>query len=77
MTMVAPISPVIANRMCCWFTTGHDDARPDPPSVSSQGHRSSLQDRIPDDGSRSKRASVLVYGNAAGFTRPALDRPCQ
>ncbi len=77
MMMVAPISLVTANRMCCWFTAGHDDARPDRPPVLSQGHRSSLQDRSPHNGSPSKRMSVLDYSSAAGFTRPTLHRRCQ
>jgi hypothetical protein len=77
MMMLAPISLVTADQMCCWFTAGHDDARPDRPPVLSQGHRSSLQDRSPHNGSPSKRMSVLDYSSAAGFTRPTLDRRCQ
>ena len=75
--MIAPISLVTADRMCCWFTAGHDDARPDRPPVYRNDHRSSLQDRSPHNGSPSKRMSVLDYGSAVGFTRPTLDRRCQ
>ena len=77
MMLVAPISPVTADRMCCWFTAGDDGARPDRPPGLSQGHSSSLQDPSLDDGLPSKRVSVLDDGSAAGFTRPTLDRRCQ
>ena len=77
MMAVATISPVTADRLCCWPRAGHDGARPDRPPVLSQGHRSSLKDRNLDDGSPSKLASVLDYGRAAGFSRPILDRPRQ
>ena len=50
MMPVAPISPVTAARLCCWFMAGNDDARPDRPSVPSQQTSSGLQDRGLDAG---------------------------
>ena len=69
MRLVARISRVITDRLCCWFTAGNDAVRPDHPPTIWQGHRTTLQDRRLDAGPACDRASVLICGNAAGFTK--------
>ena len=72
MMVVATVLLVTAHPLCCWFTAGDDDARPDRPSVVWQGPRATLQDRSLDAGPACDRASVLIRGSAATFTRPTL-----
>jgi len=77
MMMVAPISLVTAIECAAGSRPATTMLGPIAPPVLSQGHRSSLQDRSPHNGSPSKRMSVLDYSSAAGFTRPTLHRRCQ
>jgi len=47
MMMLATVLLVTADRSCCWFTAGDDDARADRPLAVGQGPNAPLQDRGP------------------------------
>ena len=50
MMMLATVLLVTADRSCCWFTAGDDDARADRPLAVGQGPNAPLQDRGADAG---------------------------
>ena len=49
MTPIAPLSRIRADRSCCWFTAGDDDARPTSPVPTSIWARSACQTPGSDD----------------------------
>jgi hypothetical protein len=74
MMPIAPTLLVTVDRLFCWFTAGHDDARLDRQPMLSQRPRSGRRQRYLDDVRSWNRVSLLEDGTTTGFVRPKLHR---
>jgi len=74
MMVIATISRVIADRMCCWLMAGNDNVRPNHPPSLWHRPRNPLRNPELDAALGCKRVSRLIRRSAAGRMTPTMLR---